>query len=104
MGGAKIFASVAAACLVLGATSALAQTDPGVQAGAARAGGPVPGLTVNERTFFNVGLEDFEEAEGVGDGLGPRFNLDGCGGCHSQPAIGGSAPPVNPQFGITTAF
>jgi CxxC motif-containing protein (DUF1111 family) len=104
MGGAKIFVPVAAVCLVLGATSALAQTDPGVQGGAARAGGPLPGLTINERNFFDVGLEDFAEAEGVGDGLGPRFNLDGCGGCHSQPAIGGTAPAANPQFAIATAF
>jgi CxxC motif-containing protein (DUF1111 family) len=104
MGGAKIFAPVAAVCLLFGATPALAQTDPGVQGGAARAGGPLAGLTANEATFFNVGLEDFEEAEGVGDGLGPRFNLDGCGGCHSQPAIGGTAPAVNPQFAIATAF
>ena len=104
MGGAKIFAPVAAVCLLFGATPALAQSDPGVQGGAARAGGPLAGLTTNEATFFNVGLEDFEEAEGVGDGLGPRFNLDGCGGCHSQPAIGGTAPAVNPQFAIATAF
>lgn len=104
MSGAKIFAPVAAVCLFLGAAPALAQTDPGVQGGAARAGAPVPGLTANERIFFDAGLEDFEEAEGVGDGLGPRFNLDGCGGCHSQPAIGGTSPAVNPQFAIATAF
>jgi hypothetical protein len=30
-------------------------------------------------------------------GLGPRFNLDSCAGCHSQPDIGGSSPAVNPQ-------
>ena len=33
-----------------------------------------PGLTVDERTFFNIGLEDFEKAERVGDGPGPRVN------------------------------
>ena len=26
-----------------------------------------------------------------------RMNLDSCGGCHAQPAIGGSSPAVNPQ-------
>ena len=31
------------------------------------------------------------------DGLGPRMNLDGCGGCHAQPAVGGTSPAVNPQ-------
>ena len=102
--GTKMFVPAAAVAFFMSATSALAQTDPGVQGGAARAGGPLAGLTANERNFFQAGLEDFEEAEGIGDGLGPRFNLDGCGGCHSQPAIGGTAPPVNPQFAIATAF
>jgi len=100
----KFFVPAAAIVLFTSAAPVLAQTDPGVQGGAARAGGPLPGLTANELAFFNVGDEDFEEAEGVGDGLGPRFNLDGCGGCHSQPANGGSAPAVNPQFAIATAF
>ena len=31
------------------------------------------------------------------EGLGPRFNLDSCGGCHAAPAIGGTSPAVNPQ-------
>jgi CxxC motif-containing protein (DUF1111 family) len=54
--------------------------------------------------FFEDGLADFIEAEGVGDGLGPRFNLDNCGGCHSQPAIGGTSPAVNPGVAAATAF
>jgi CxxC motif-containing protein (DUF1111 family) len=36
--------------------------------------------------------------------MGPRFNLDGCGGCHEAPAIGGSSPAVNPQVELATAF
>src|SRR5262249_11864795 len=36
-------------------------------------------------------------------GLGPRFNLDSCGGCHAQPAIGGTSPPINPQIAAATA-
>jgi len=71
--------------------------DPGVRGGAAGAGGPIAGLSANERAFFQLGLEDFSEAEDVPDGLGPRMNLDGCGGCHSQPATGGTSPAVNPQ-------
>ena len=65
--------------------------DPGPRGGPAGAGGPLPGLTVDpdlgidEPTMFADGREDFAEAEGVGDGLGPRFNLDSCGGCHIQP-------------------
>src|SRR5262249_10578955 len=27
----------------------------------------------------------------------PTMNFDSCGGCHSQPATGGSSPAVNPQ-------
>ena len=100
----KYLVPAAAIVFFASAAPALAQTDPGVQGGAARAGGPLAGLTANELNFFNAGDEDFEEAEGIGDGLGPRFNLDGCGGCHSQPANGGTAPAVNPQFAIATAF
>jgi len=71
--------------------------DPGVRFGPADAGDPIAGLSANELRFFLHGKEDFEEAEGVADGIGPRMNLDGCGGCHSQPAIGGTSPAVNPQ-------
>jgi CxxC motif-containing protein (DUF1111 family) len=77
--------------------------DPGVRGGTAGAGGPLAGLTADEQRFFQAGLEDFVEAEGVGDGLGPRFNLDSCGGCHTAPAIGGTSPAVNPQVGVATA-
>src|SRR5688572_16736950 len=66
--------------------------DPGVRFGPAGAGEPIAGLTANELRFFELGKEDFEEAEDVADGVGPRMNLDGCGGCHSQPAIGGTSP------------
>ncbi len=86
------------------AVSADGARDPGVRSGAPGAGSPLPGLTQYETDFFNVGLEDFEEAEGIADGMGPRFNLDGCGGCHEAPAVGGSSPAVNPQFELATAF
>jgi CxxC motif-containing protein (DUF1111 family) len=88
--------------------------DPGVRGGAPGAGGALPGLTTAEGEAFTDGLEDFNEAEGVGDGLGPRFNLDGCGGCHAQPATGGTSPradiPIggksfpNPQVAVATAL
>ncbi|HXW72701.1 MAG TPA: di-heme oxidoredictase family protein [Methylocella sp.] len=58
-------------------------------------------------TFFNAGSANFQEAETIaGDngGLGPRFNLDRCSGCHSQPAVGGSSPGVNPQPSIAKAY
>jgi CxxC motif-containing protein (DUF1111 family) len=75
--------------------------DPGVRVdppGALpSAGGHIAGLTDNEIRFFDLGKEDFEEVEGVADGLGPRMNLDACGACHSQPATGGTSPALNPQ-------
>jgi CxxC motif-containing protein (DUF1111 family) len=96
-----VWAGLAAAAL---ATPAQAQVDPGVRGGGAGAGAPFADLTDNEHSFFEVGLEDFEEAEGVGEGMGPRFNLDGCAGCHLQPAVGGTSPAVNPQVAVATAF
>ena len=96
-----VWAGLAAAVL---ATTAHAQVDPGVRGGAPAAGLPFGDLTTNERSFFDTGLEDFSEAEGVGDGMGPRFNLDGCAGCHLQPAVGGTSPAANPQVAIATAF
>src|SRR5689334_4446500 len=71
--------------------------DPGPRGGPPAAGGPIAGLTANELAFFNAGKADFEEVEGFTDGLGPTMNLDSCGGCHAQPASGGSSPAVNPQ-------
>ena len=93
---------IAAAVLMTG--TAYAQVDPGLRPGAAGAGAPLAGLSPNELVFFDAGRDDFAEAEGIGDGLGPRFNLDSCAGCHLQPDIGGSSPAVNPQVAAATAF
>jgi CxxC motif-containing protein (DUF1111 family) len=71
--------------------------DPGVRLGAPAAGGPIAGLTADELEYFLIGKDDFVEEESVSDGLGPRMNLDSCAGCHTQPEVGGSSPPVNPQ-------
>src|SRR5262245_42218703 len=79
-----------------------AAKDPGVRTGDPGAGAPLPGLTAQQNEYFVAGKEDFEEAEEVEDGIGPRMNLDSCGGCHSQPAIGGTSPAVNPQVGFAT--
>ena len=78
--------------------------DPGVRPGAAGAGAPLAGLTSNELVYFAAATAEFTQHEGIGDGLGPRFNLDGCSGCHAQPAVGGSSPAVNPQVAIATAY
>jgi len=88
----------------LGTVQAQIAVDTGVRKGAAGAGGPVAGLSANQLAFFNQGLAQFAEADGVDEGLGPRFNLDSCGGCHSQPAIGGTSPAVNPQIAVAAAF
>ncbi len=108
---ARLLGAVAAV-LLLGGSEAISQAitdtfrarDPGVRGGPPGAGEAIAGLSGSEQTFFEIGLEDFIEAEGVGDGLGPRFNGDSCGVCHSQPATGGTAPAVNPQVAIATAF
>ena len=77
--------------------------DPGVRGGAAGAGAPITGLTNTELAFFNAARDEFAEQEEVADGLGPTINLDGCGGCHLQPAVGGTSPAVNPQVAMATA-
>src|SRR4051812_37056461 len=64
----------------------------------ARAGDPLPGLTNAELTFFANGQDTFAEVDSVGGtepgadgvGLGPRFNMNSCAGCHAYPSVGGS--------------
>jgi len=83
----------------LGQTSS-APVDPGVRSGPAGAGGPLPGLTADEKAFFLDGQARFAEIEvvknGSNNGLGPRFNSNQCFSCHTQPSIGGTSPAKNP--------
>jgi CxxC motif-containing protein (DUF1111 family) len=60
-------------------------------------GAPIPGLSAAEVAAFFRGQATFQEVDTVPTGLGPRFNLDSCAGCHAHPAVGGSSPAVNPQ-------
>ncbi len=83
--------------------SSSAARDPGVRGGAAGAGAPIAGLTRSELALFNAGKDEFAQAEEVADGLGPTMNLDGCGACHLQPAVGGTSPAVNPQVAFAAA-
>ncbi len=83
--------------------SSSAARDPGPRGRAAGAGAPIAGLTKTELAFFNAGKDEFSQEEEVADGLGPTINLDGCAGCHLQPAIGGTSPAVNPQVAFATA-
>src|SRR5262249_47481729 len=78
--------------------SSPAARDPGVRGGTSGAGGPLDGLTASELEIFTVGREDFEEEEDVPGGLGPTMNLGSCSGCHMQPSVGGTSPPLNPQI------
>jgi len=82
---------------IVSSQSTFRARDPGVRGGSPGAGGPIAGLSTGQTAFFDAGLEDFSEEEEVADGLGPRMNLDGCAGCHMQPAVGGTSPFVNPQ-------
>src|SRR3954463_12593056 len=71
--------------------------DPGVRTIRSDAGAPILGLSRTEQAFFLAGQDEFNEPETPDEGLGPTMNLDSCGGCHSQPASGGTSPAVNPQ-------
>jgi CxxC motif-containing protein (DUF1111 family) len=85
-----------------GSASSRAPTDPGVRGGDPGAGGALPGLSDVERQYFDVAKDVFQEVDAGPDGLGPRFNLDSCSGCHSQPTIGGTSPATNPQVAVAT--
>src|SRR2546425_3335909 len=102
----KMLMTIAAVVLVAaaGARAQFLAGAPGVGVGPAGAGGMLDGLTGLQPDFFTTGLGEFEEADGLAEGLGPRFNLDSCVGCHSQPATGGTSPEVNPQVAVATAF
>src|ERR1700674_2858322 len=78
--------------------------DPGPRGGPPGAGGPLPGLTQQESQLFTAGQSTIQEVDSVsgtipntGLGLGPRFNMNSCAGCHNSPAPGGSSPPGNPM-------
>src|SRR5215831_17939895 len=90
--------------LTIGWTMQSGPVDPGVRGGDSGAGSPIAGLSVKEGKFFQAGLDAFSETQsvqgtiaGTEAGLGPRFNMDSCVGCHAQPAAGGTSPSINPQ-------
>ncbi len=84
--------------------------DPGPRGGSPGAGGPLTGLGADELAFFTAAQTRFEEVDSVtgsvggepGAGLGPRFNLNSCAGCHAFPVAGGTSPAVNPQVAMAT--
>ncbi len=110
----RIFRTLIATVLVLLFTvsiknvfAQIVPVDPGVRGGQAGAGIPLPGLTAVQNNFFKYGLVVFTKVDSVSGtvhgtdaGLGPTFNMDSCGGCHAQPAVGGTSPAVNPQVEV----
>ena len=102
-------AAISGANEVLSQLGAFTARDPGVRKGGAGAGGMLPNLSTLEQRMFAMGKEAFGEIASVQGtlpdtepGLGPRFNLDSCAGCHAQPGIGGSSPAINPQVQMAT--
>src|SRR5438093_4842873 len=89
---------------VVSAAGQFLAVDPGVRSGAAGDGGHLHGLTASQKMFFDAGSDEFQEADGLAEGLGPRFILASCSGCHSQPAVRGTSPATNPQVAVATAF
>ena len=93
--------------------AAFSQTDPGPRGGPAGAGGTFSTVSANLPptilTFFNDAKARFQEVASVkgmitgedGFGLGPRYNSRSCASCHSQPALGGSSPSLNPAASVS---
>jgi len=85
-----------------GASSRSGATDPGVRGGDPGAEERCRASTTWSVNISIVAKEVFQEVDAGPDGLGPRFNLDSCSGCHSQPTIGGTSPATNPQVAVAT--
>jgi len=102
-----------------GPTPSSGVSDPGPRAGSVGAGQPLPGLSADQLSYFQEGLNRFAEIDSVsgtvpgesGSGLGPGYNGRSCQSCHAQPAPGGSSPRTdafpnigpNPQVAAATA-
>jgi CxxC motif-containing protein (DUF1111 family) len=100
---------IAITYIIMSLSSAYGQAvDPGPRGVTVGAGAPIANLTVDQMRFFTDALARFTHVEGVANGLGPTFNGNSCGVCHSQPAIGGSSPSAtafpfvgpNPQVAL----
>ncbi|HYM33563.1 MAG TPA: di-heme oxidoredictase family protein [Candidatus Cybelea sp.] len=105
-----MFPSVTVMAQTTAASAHPVVADPGVRGGAPGVGGPLSGLTPDQRNFFTAAQGRFQEIDSVsgtitgenGVGLGPRFNLNSCAGCHAQPVAGGTSPFTNPQVAMAT--
>ena len=83
--------------------------DPGPRETPSRNGAPFENLPpllhqlfINGHQAFNVAASVQGSVLATRPGLGPRFNLDRCGGCHAHPHLGGTSSKVNPQVELAT--
>ena len=108
-----VFVGVLAAATLAARTvtfAAQAAKDPGVRGGAPGAGGIINGLGSDGDTLFSFLFSEFTQLHSIagslanesGNGLGPGYNANSCGVCHSFPAVGGTSPAVNPQIDQAT--
>lgn len=61
-------------------------------------GEPIGGLSAQDLELFDLGKEQFEKSFLPEEGLGPIFNKQSCGNCHSDPVGGGGGQTVT-RFG-----
>ena len=101
--------SLAPLMMVVAVRAQSSAQDPGVRGGKAGAGTFFSGLTQNQKnvegtitaTFIEINSVTGAGNGGTGNlGLGPRFDLNSCNGCHAQPAVGGSAPFTSNFFSV----
>src|SRR5262245_65932425 len=61
-------------------------------------GDALPGLQVSAG-LLDEARDAFNSFEGLTDGLGPIFNAQACGQCHTNGAIGGAGEQIERRFG-----
>jgi CxxC motif-containing protein (DUF1111 family) len=88
----RIFGTLCSACVLVWA-AAIFSASPAAQAGltaATEAPAGYDNLTngLIDQASFDAARDAFDEQEGVSDGLGPVYNADSCGSCHSNPVSG----------------
>src|SRR5437588_10946142 len=57
-------------------------------------GGPLPGMTLQQRALFERGRGIFQTEFTPETGLGPLFNNNACSQCHEDPVVGGIGEEV----------
>ena len=63
-------------------------------------GGHLAGITDAD---FQAALDNFNQVEGITDGVGPVFNDVACGRCHSNGAAGGAGEQIERRYGRVTS-